>query len=468
MSSRRVRVQVPRALFTAASLVATVSLPAGEPTFYRNVQPILQKSCVGCHGGDSPKGKLSLESLESLQAGGKKGPPVVPGKAEESLLYLLASRKKKPAMPPKAEDSLAAADIDVIRAWIDAGAPPGEPKVEAAPYSRPLLPPIYQRPPLISALAYSTDGRRLFVAGYREILVVDAEPDSPQGASPRARLVGEAERLNALAVAPGGRWLAAAGGSPALFGELQVWNLETGALERFLRLGRDTLFAVAFSPDGSRIAVGGTDRTVHVLEAATLKVVFSAEVHSDWIFGVAFASDGTRIASASRDKTVKLVSAADGKFLGNLATFSEAVLSVVARPGTEQFLATGDGRQPVLLDAKESKEVRKFAGGAILAQVFSFDGKMLAAAGSEGEVRVYTADNGERKRTLRGSPEWIYAVAFRPDGERLATAGYEGIVRIYGPSDDKEMRSFVPAPMASSPDSRPAAAPEPAAGATAQ
>jgi mono/diheme cytochrome c family protein len=203
MSSRRVWVQVPRALFAAASLVATVSLSAGEPTFYQNVQPILQKSCVGCHGGDSPKGKLSLESLESLQVGGKKGPPVVPGKAEESLLYLLASRKKKPAMPPKAEDSLAAADIDVIRAWIDAGAPPGEPKVEAAPYSRPLLPPIYQRPPLISALAYSTDGRRLFVAGYREILVVDAEPDSPQGASPRARLVGEAERLNALGSSSG-------------------------------------------------------------------------------------------------------------------------------------------------------------------------------------------------------------------------------------------------------------------------
>ena len=122
-----------------------------------------------------------------------------------------------------------------------------------------------------------------------------------------------------------------------------------------------------------------------------------------------------------------------------------------------------DARTPALYDAKELKEVRKCEGqsGNILALAFSADGKLLASGGAGDEVRVYQADDGARKATLRGHADWVYAIAFRPDGARVATAGYEGTVRIFGLTDEKEIRSFVPVPIA--PPGTPAGAGSPGA-----
>jgi hypothetical protein len=65
---------------------------------------------------------LSLESLQGMMAGGKRGPALIPGKASESLLYKAAARDGDLKMPP-GNKTLSAADLLVLRQWIDAGAP---------------------------------------------------------------------------------------------------------------------------------------------------------------------------------------------------------------------------------------------------------------------------------------------------------------------------------------------------------
>ena len=437
----------------AAACSATPPGPRAEgaaspPTYYRDIQPLLERNCAGCHGGDRPKGRLSLETLEGLRTGGKKGDPLVPGKPSESLLYLLASRERKPFMPPKEEDALEKADLEVMRAWIEAGAAEGEPPPESLPYATPPRPPVYPRPPPIAALCYSNDGKRLFVGAYREVIVIEPEPDGP--APGPGRLVGEAERIHALALSPGEKLLAAAGGSPGLFGELQLWDPATGTMERYVRLGKDTLFAASFSPDGSRIALGGTDRSIHLLETATGKEVYSSEIHSDWILGLAFTADGSRIVSGGRDRTLKVSGAKDGKLIETLAAWNNPIHTVAARPGSSMVLAAGEGKTPAFFDAEALKEALKLEGqpGAVLASAFSADGKLLAVAGGSGEGRIYGADDGSRKAVFRGQTGWVYALAFRPDGERIAVAGYEGTVRIHETREGKEVRSFVPVPIA--------------------
>jgi hypothetical protein len=424
--------------------------PAGETTYYGHVEPILRRSCSGCHGGARPKGGLDLQSLEGLRTGGKKGAPIVPGKPGESLLFLLASREKKPAMPPDEEDALAPGDVAHLRAWIEGGATPGERPAETAPHGRPLVPPVYPRPPVITALAWSADGRLLLVAGHGEVLVHDAASVAGEGqdgveVEPRARLVGEAERLNALAVSPSGELLAAAGGSPGLFGELQVWSAGTWKLERFVRIGKDTLFAAAFSPDGGRIAVACADGTVRLIDPSTGAEVLALEVHADWVTGVAFAGDGTRLVSAGRDRTIRSFEPG-GTVIHTIATWDEPVLTLAARRGSPVVLAAGEGRRPVLLDAIQGKEVLKLEEppGPILASAFSPDGALLAVGGAGDEVRIHAADGGARKAALRGARDWIYALAFSPDGGRLAAAGHEGIVRVYDVKEGKQVRGFVP------------------------
>jgi serine/threonine protein kinase len=63
---------------------------------------------------------------------------------------------------------------------------------------------------------------------------------------------------------------------------------------------------VAWSPDGTRIASGGRDKTVQVWDAVTGHAMFTYHDHSSWVYTVAWSPDGTRIASAGNDGTVQV------------------------------------------------------------------------------------------------------------------------------------------------------------------
>jgi mono/diheme cytochrome c family protein len=101
---------------------------AGKP-FARTgeVRRILEARCVTCHGGKATRGGLDLTTRARLLHGGRSGKAVIPGKAQESRLYRLITHADKPGMPYQRE-RLARAQIDLLAAWIDAG----------APYDRPL------------------------------------------------------------------------------------------------------------------------------------------------------------------------------------------------------------------------------------------------------------------------------------------------------------------------------------------
>jgi WD40 repeat protein len=72
------------------------------------------------------------------------------------------------------------------------------------------------------------------------------------------------------------------------------------------------VLATAFSPDGTRIATGGTDAAVKVWDAATGQEAITPSGQSGAVTGVAFSPDGRTLASASNDGTTRLWSAATG------------------------------------------------------------------------------------------------------------------------------------------------------------
>jgi hypothetical protein len=58
----------------------------GKVSFQKDVAPLLAEKCLGCHGGSRKMNDLALETREDALRGGKRGPALVPGKPEESLL----------------------------------------------------------------------------------------------------------------------------------------------------------------------------------------------------------------------------------------------------------------------------------------------------------------------------------------------------------------------------------------------
>ena len=97
---------------------ATDSAATANASFANNVLPILAKSCGDCHGGKQMKEGLDLRTYESLKAGSFNGSVITPGKSADSFLVQQVVNGKMPKRGPK----LTAAEIQIIRAWIDAGA----------------------------------------------------------------------------------------------------------------------------------------------------------------------------------------------------------------------------------------------------------------------------------------------------------------------------------------------------------
>lgn len=105
--------------------------PASEKkglTYAKDIKPMLDLSCVKCHGPEKPKSKYRTDSLETLIKGGDSGEPaVVPGKSEKSPLILYVSDAvEEMEMPPVDKrdryPALTKEQIGILRAWVDQGA----------------------------------------------------------------------------------------------------------------------------------------------------------------------------------------------------------------------------------------------------------------------------------------------------------------------------------------------------------
>src|SRR5262245_17473448 len=101
-------------------LSAQSTAPGPQISFEKDVQPILEKNCVSCHG-ETMQGRLDLRTRDTALKGGARGSDIVPGDATASRLYRRVAGLERPAMPAQAEP-LSAEQIAAIKTWIDEGA----------------------------------------------------------------------------------------------------------------------------------------------------------------------------------------------------------------------------------------------------------------------------------------------------------------------------------------------------------
>lgn len=439
-------------LLSAAFFVSSAS--SAEPSYSRDVRPVLQRSCQGCHQPNVKMSDLDMTTLAGLAAGGKRGASFQPGAPAESLLVKYVTGEMKPQMP-MGQPPLPPEQIALLRDWIAAGAKDDSPATsrDTVSLDRPAS---YSQAPVITALTFSPDGGTLAVSAYREVLLIPSNSTSPA-----KRLVGMSERIHGLAFSPDGTRLLAAGGTPARFGEVQVWDVAAAKMLRSITLTGDTLFGASLSPDGATLAVGCTDNTVRLLDTSSGKELHKIGNHENWVLGTVFGKDGKRVVSVGRDRAAKLTDTASGAFLENVNLLRGELTAVARHPSKEVVVIGGEDRIPYVYQMDRPKNMKiaddstmllklERQQGGIYSLAWSPDGKYIAVAGASPEVTIYDAETGKRTAVCSGHKAGIYTLSWSPDSRTLATGGFDGQVRLYEAAAGRLAHEFVPVPLETS------------------
>jgi mono/diheme cytochrome c family protein len=465
------------------------SADAKPVSFYRQVRPILQRHCVGCHQPAKRGGKLLLTTFEGFQKGGENGKGFTPGKPDESLVVDYISGEK-PEMP-RDGDPLKKEQTALIARWIQEGAKDDTPEAAKDTITA-ANPPKYVRPPVVTALAYSPDSKLIAVSGFHETLLHKADGGGIVG-----RLVGTAQRIESLAFSPDGKLLAAVGGNPSLFGEVQLWDVEKRKLVGSATLTFDVCFGVSFSPDGKQLAFGAADNKARVVTVPELKPIMRFDAHTGYVLGTTFSLKGDHLISVSRDQSMKLIIVKNAQLVDNITSITPGALkgplmAVQRHPLKEQVLVAGENGQPKLFKIFRTRKriigddfnlIRNYdkLPGRIYSVQFSKDGSRFVVGSStakDGAARIYTTGAYDEKTTnnagglgqtfqaiasrskeksllheLKGTGP-VFAVAYRPDGQQVAIGGFDGKLRLFDVATGKLVKAFVPVTISAATASR--------------
>lgn len=305
--------------------------------------------------------------------------------------------------------------------------------------------------PAFARASFAPDGKRLLLADDRgRMFVYDAQSFTPvaawegRAAPPAAALLADGKRALVLATAAPGE------GQLTEWSVLPAWKLAHtigGATDPHTLADRE--LSLDFSPDGALLATGGGVAS-RSGEISLWNVADGALVrrfdqpHSDTVFGLAFSPDGEHLASASADRTMKVFRAADGGLAHTFEGHTDHVIDVSWRANGKQLATCSADHKIKVWDFSLGEQRRTIDVGSkeVTGIAFFGTGGQLVSSSGDRNVRIHNADDGSVVRTLAGAADYLFCCAAAETGSVIVAGGADRVLRVWNGADGAVLGSF--------------------------
>jgi WD40 repeat protein len=275
---------------------------------------------------------------------------------------------------------------------------------------------------IVRGLAVTPDGKQIVSASQdKTIRVWDIETGKTVRVIRGEIAPGDWGTIYALALSPDGRQLAIGGYlhglDNSIASAIRLYDFATGKMTALLKGHDNVVDALAFSPDGRRLISGGADNTAIVWDMTKLRQTIRLSGHAKRIKAVAFTSDGERAVTGSEDESLRLWSLPDGKLIAEMTEHKAAAM-----------------RQAIKHDAEPNRDDNKKSDpwhAGVVSLAASPMEQLVASGSADGRVLLWDAGTGAFVRELlwiggmKGAAN-IYSVSFSPDGRWLLSTSVEG------------------------------------------
>jgi WD40 repeat protein len=267
----------------------------------------------------------------------------------------------------------------------------------------------------VTLTAFSGDGKSLSSAGKDGVLKLWSAADGKE----RWHLTAHDGGVRVLAMTGDGKTLATAG----FDGVIRLWDAGGKKLHE-LPGHKGGVAPLLFTANGEELLSGGADGCVRFWSVRDGKEVNKIDASKDWITHLSLTPDGKTLATSGNDGSARLWNVETGKESTTLPQRS----SVCFSPDGKRLAVATPNHQIKLLDA-DTLEVRAVLIGHTETPdgiSFSADGKLLASCSADRSIRVWDARRGHLLALARGYKGRVWTVVLTADGTTLAAGDEDG------------------------------------------
>jgi WD40 repeat protein len=197
----------------------------------------------------------------------------------------------------------------------------------------------------------------------------------------------------------------------------------------------ETVYAVAFTPDGKHVVSSSGDQTLRVWDSASgkaIKVLGGPTGHKGLVLSVSISSDGRLIATGGADNAAKLWDFPSSSPVRHIAKSDGTGVLAVTADGAKLAGGDKDGRVK-MWNSADGKELFALEGhkGAVTGLAFSGNGQWLVSCGKDRTLRFWNPANGQSLGVVGAHADEVRGLAISPNNNALYSAGADGNLKFW-------------------------------------